>query len=309
MLRSTFLYLSRSKAARTFITKFPLAWAVASRFVAGEQIADAIRAIRELKARGLTATVDHLGENVSTETDAAQAANDCIQLLDAVQSSGVQSHASIKLTQLGLDLGDEVCFGNLRRVLDKAQAIGAFVRVDMESTAYTDRTLKLVRAAKDVGYDNIGTVIQSYLYRSEADVDALCADGIRVRLCKGAYQEPPDRAFPEKKDVDANYVKLSQILLAAAKENPALYPALATHDEAMIAAAKEYASGRNVPRSNFEFQMLYGIRRDLQEKLAAEGYNVRVYVPYGREWYPYFMRRLAERPANLWFFVSNFFKQ
>jgi len=309
MLRSLILYLSRSTTARTFVTKFPLSWAVASRFAAGEQVGDAIRAIRELTGRGLKVTADHLGENVSTEAEAAHAADENIQLLDAIQSSGVQSHLSIKLTQFGLDLGDEVCYANMRRVFDRAKAIGTFVRVDMESTDYTERTLNLVRAAKDAGYDNVGTVIQSYLYRSEADIRALCADGIRVRLCKGAYQEPPDRAFPLKNDVDDNYVKLSRALLAATKENPALYPALATHDEAMIAAAKDYVAAYQVPRANFEFQMLYGVRRELQEKLVAEGYNVRVYVPYGREWYPYFMRRLAERPANLWFFVANLFRR
>lgn len=309
MLRSPILYLSRSNSARTFITKFPVAWAVASRFAAGEQVADAIRAIRELTGRGLKVTADHLGENVSTQAEAAHAADEYVQLLEAIQSAGVQSHASIKLTQFGLDLGDEVCYANMQRVIEKAKTIGTFVRVDMESTDYTDRTLKLVRAAKVAGYDNVGTVIQSYLYRGEDDINALCADGIRVRLCKGAYQEPPDKAFPLKKDVDANYIKLSHTLLAAAKENPALYPALATHDEKMIAAAKAYVMANNVPRANFEFQMLYGVRRELQEKLVAEGYRVRVYVPFGREWYPYFMRRLAERPANLWFFLSNFLRR
>ena len=212
------------------------------------------------------------------------------------------------MTQFGLDLGNGVCFANLRRVLDRAKAIGTFVRVDMESTDYTERTLTLVRAAKDTGCDNVGTVIQSYLYRSEADIAALIEDGIRVRLCKGAYKEPPDKAFPNKKNVDANFVKLSHMLLAAAKQKPDLYPAIASHDEKMVAAAREYASSNGVPRSNFEFQMLYGIRRELQDSLLAEGYNVRVYVPYGAEWYPYFMRRLAERPANLWFFVSNLVK-
>ncbi len=309
MLRDLFLFLSHSKFARTLITKFPIARAASSRFVAGETIPDAVRVVRELKARGLMATADHLGENVSTQAEAARAADDCIRLLNEVSTDGIHSHVSIKLTQFGLDLGDEVAFANLRRVLDKARAANTFVRVDMESTDYTDRTLKLVRAAKDAGYDNLGTVIQSYLYRSESDVAALIEDGIRVRLCKGAYKEPPDKAFPEKKDVDTNYAKLAGLLLTAAKENPDLYPALATHDEAIVAAAKTFVNANQVPRSSFEFQMLYGIRRELQEALVKESYNVRVYVPYGTEWYPYFMRRLAERPANLWFFVSNFFRQ
>ena len=309
MLRNLLLFLSHSKTARALITKFPVARAVSSRFVAGETIPDAVRVVRELKARGMMATADHLGENVTTEAEAARAADDCIRLLDAVSTDGAHSHVSIKLTQFGLDLGDEVAFANLRRVLDRARALNTFVRVDMEGTEYTDRALALVRAAKDAGYDNVGTVIQSYLYRSENDVAALVEDGIRVRLCKGAYKEPPDKAFPDKKDVDANYIKLSHMLLAMARQNPALYPAIATHDEKMVAAAKSFVNSNQVPRSSFEFQMLYGIRRELQEALVAEGYNVRIYVPYGTEWYPYFMRRLAERPANLWFFVSNFFRR
>ncbi|MEK7786241.1 MAG: proline dehydrogenase family protein [Chloroflexota bacterium] len=309
MLRDLLLFLSHSKFARALITKFPVARAVSSRFVAGETIPDTVRVVGELKARGMMATADHLGENVSTEAEATRAADDCIRLLNEVSTDGIHSHVSIKLTQFGLDLGDEVAFANLRRVLERAKAANTFVRVDMEGTDYTDRTLALVRAAKDAGYDNAGTVIQSYLYRSEKDVAALIEDGIRVRLCKGAYKEPPDKAFPDKKDVDANYVKLSHMLLAAAKENPTLYPAIATHDENMVAAAKSFVNANQVPRTSFEFQMLYGIRRELQEALVAEGYNVRIYVPYGTEWYPYFMRRLAERPANLWFFVSNFFRR
>lgn len=308
MLRELLLALSHSKTTRKFITGFPVARAVSSRFIAGLTLADEIRAIRDLNAVGMMTSADHLGENVATESDAARAVEDYLNLLDEIAASGVRSHVSLKLTQLGLDLGQEICFANLRRIAERAQEIGAFVRVDMEGTEYTDRTLGVVRAAKDVGVDNVGTVIQAYLYRSAADIEALCADGIRVRLCKGAYQEPPDKAFPAKKDVDANYVRLTRALLAAAKTNQALYPALATHDEKMIAAAKEFAAANSIPLSSFEFQMLHGIRRERQASLAAEGYNVRVYVPYGTEWYPYFMRRLAERPANLWFFVSNFVK-
>jgi proline dehydrogenase len=308
MLRQPLLSLSNSKSARTFITRFPVSRRVSSRFVAGETVADAIRVIRESANKRLMVTADHLGENVSTEAEAERAAASYIQLLDEIAKNRVQSHISIKLTQFGLDLGDEVCFGNVRRVLERAKAIGTFVRVDMESTDYTDRTLAIVRSARDAGYDNVGTVIQAYLYRSEADIEALCRAGIRVRLCKGAYKEPPDKAFPEKSDVDKNYVKLTEALLAETKWNPTLYPAIATHDEKMIAAAKAFATANDVPRSAFEFQMLYGIRRELQEMLVKEGYNVRIYVPYGTEWYPYFMRRLAERPANLWFFASNFFR-
>jgi len=309
MLREFLLYLSHSKALRAIATHFPIARNVSARFVAGEKIKDAIRVMRDLYAKKMTTTMDHLGENVSTAEEAAHATDDYLRLLDEIATAGIQSHVSLKLTQFGLDLGEDIALSNLRRVLEKARAMKTFVRVDMEDTSYTDCTLKIVRAAKDLGYDNLGTVIQSYLYRTEADVKALCEDGIRIRLCKGAYQEPADKAFPLKKDVDANYVKLAQIMLDAAAVNPDLYPAFATHDENMIAPIKEYAAQKNIPRSSFEFQMLHGIRSELQYALAAEGYNFRVYVPYGTEWYPYFMRRLAERPANLWFFASNFFRR
>src|SRR5574337_175349 len=215
MLRELLLTLSHSKSARAFITRFPVSRRVASRFVAGVTIGDAIRVMRESNRRGMMVTADHLGENVTTEAEAARAAGDYNCLLDEIAKNGVKSHVSLKLTQLGLDLGGATCFANLRRVLDKARAIGTFVRVDMESTDYTDRTLAMVHAAKDAGYDNVGTVIQSYLYRSQADIAALSDEGIRVRLCKGAYKEPPDKAFPHKKDVDANFVKLAEMLLSA----------------------------------------------------------------------------------------------
>ena len=309
MLRDSLILLSRSKSLRAIVTHFPVARNVSARFVAGEKIEDAIRVMRVLYTKKMTTTMDHLGENVSTAAEAACAADDYLRLLEEVAAANLPSHISLKLTQFGLDLGEKVALANLRRVLERAKAMKTFVRVDMESADYTDRTLHVVYALKNSGYDNLGTVIQSYLYRSEDDVRALSAAGIRIRLCKGAYQEPADKAFPLKRDVDANYVKLAHILLDAAAVNPDLYPAFATHDEKMIAPIKDYAAQKNIPRSSFEFQMLYGIRTELQYALAAEGYNFRVYVPYGREWYPYFMRRLAERPANLWFFVSNFFRR
>lgn len=308
ILRNALLYFSRSRAVRTLVTQAPVSKAVAARFVAGDRLSDLIMVARGLNARGLEVTADHLGENVTTEAEAAAAANDYLRLLDDIADSGVQSHVSLKLTQFGLDLGDELCAANLRRVAERAKAVGTFVRVDMESTAYTDRTLAIVRAMRRDGFENVGAVIQSYLLRSEADIEALCRDGIRVRLCKGAYDEPPDRAFPSKGDVDSNYIKLTHALLRATAEQPQLYPAFATHDEQMVQAVIRFAQANGVSRADFEFQMLYGIRRELQESLVADGYNVRVYVPYGTEWYPYFMRRLAERPANLWFFVSNFFR-
>lgn len=301
--------LADSDWVRSAVTRLPGAKAVVARFVAGERIDDAVRAALDLTARGLLVTADHLGENVHTETEASRAADAYLHLLDALGSAGLKAHVSVKLTQFGLDVSDAVCSLNLRRVLDRARALGAFVRIDMESTAYTDRALGLVRAMKAAGYENVGAVIQAYLYRSEGDVASLCAEGIRVRLCKGAYREPPEKAFPKKKDVDANYLKLAQTLLGAAKQAPSLYPAFATHDEKMILAAKRYANEKGVASPSFEFQMLYGIRRDLQERASREGFNVRVYVPFGTEWYPYFMRRLAERPANVWFFLSNLVKK
>jgi len=280
----------------------------ARRFVAGETIDDALAAIRELNAQGITATLDHLGENVETREDAARATDDYLKVLDAIGQAGLTSHVSVKLTALGLDLGDDLCRENVARILAKAKEVGTRVRIDMESTEYTDRTLAIYRRLR-AEYDNVGIVIQSYLYRSEADIAALCEEGAHVRLCKGAYKEPPTRAFPKKADVDASYVRLMKMLLSAPARAKGTRAALATHDPKMIDAARQYAEEEMVPRDEFEFQMLHGIRRDLQQQLVADGYAVRVYVPYGTEWYPYFMRRLAERPANVWFIVSNFFKK
>jgi proline dehydrogenase len=300
--------LTQSDSVRALVTRLPVARSVVARFVAGERIEDAVRAAIELTARGLMVTADHLGESVDTQAQATEAADAYLHLLDAIASAHLKAHVSLKLTQFGLDIGEPVCAANLRRVLDHARASGTFVRVDMESSAHTDSVLRLVRTMKASGYDNVGAVIQAYLYRSAEDIATLCDEGIRVRLCKGAYREPPDKAFAKKRDVDTNYVRLVEVLLARAKQRPALYPAFATHDEKMIDAAKRFATEREIPSSSFELQMLYGIRRDLQDRSCKEGFNVRIYVPYGTEWYPYFMRRLGERPANLWFFVSNLFK-
>jgi proline dehydrogenase len=315
MFRAFFLYLSNAAWARWLITHFPLARRAARRFVAGETIGEAITTIRALNAKGITATLDHLGESVHTEAEATRAADDYLLALEQIAAADVRANVSLKLTQLGLDLDTEFCTRNVRRVLDKAKAAGNFVRVDMEGTPHTDRTLAVFRALRR-DFDNVGVVLQAYLYRTEQDLAALLAEKSRVRLCKGAYNEPADKSFPHKADVDANYVKLARILLAHAGEVPGLsadgrtppLPAVATHDEKMIAAAKAAAAEGQVPRDRFEFQMLYGIRRELQEQLAADGFSMRVYVPYGTEWYPYFMRRLAERPANMWFILSNFFR-
>ena len=307
-MRSFLLWLSRNKTVRSMTARLGFARRAARRFVAGETIDDAINVIRELNAQGIAATLDHLGENVETQDDARRATDDYLKVLDAIGTSGVQSHLSVKLTALGLDLGDDCCRENVARILAKAKAIGAFVRIDMESTDYTDRTLAIYRRLHQE-FDNVGIVIQSYLYRSEADIVALCQEGTKVRLCKGAYKEPPDKAFPKKADVDASYVRLMKMLLSAEARAKGARGAIATHDPKMIEATRRYAAEQMVPRDEFEFQMLHGIRRDLQHELAADGYAMRVYVPYGTEWYPYFVRRLAERPANLWFVMINFFRK
>jgi proline dehydrogenase len=307
MLRSFLLWLARNKTVRSWVTRWGLVQRAARRFVSGDTIGDAMAAIRELNALGISATLDHLGENVETAEDAARATGDYLKALDAIGASGVQSHVSIKLTALGLDLSDELCRANVRRILTKAQTIGVLVTIDMESTAYTDRTLAIYRDLHRE-FSGLGIVIQSYLYRSEADIAALCQEGAHVRLCKGAYQEPPVHAFPKKVDVNASYIRLMKMLLSPKARANNTFGAIATHDVKMIEATRQYAQEQLVPRDEFEFQMLYGIRRDLQKELAADGYGMRVYVPYGTEWYPYYTRRLAERPANIWFIVSNFFR-
>ena len=296
--------MSRSELLRRLITRFGFARRAALRFVAGEKIDDAIAAIRALNANGIRATVDHLGENVVSEADARRAAQSYLDVLERIGQDGVQSHASLKLTQLGLDIGDEFCRENVACVARRAKEIGTFIRIDMESSDYTDRTLAVFRSLRRE-FDNVGIVIQSYLYRSQDDIAALCQEGANVRLCKGAYNEPPERAFPKKADVDANYVTLTRMLLNGEARARGAYAAIATHDPKMIEAAKAYAAEQRAQRDRFEFQMLYGIRRDLQQQLARDGYAMRVYVPYGSEWYPYFMRRLAERPANVWFLLRN----
>jgi proline dehydrogenase len=314
MLREFFLYLSRAGWAQTFITRFPLARAMAMRFVAGESIAEAIKATRTLNAKGINVTLDFLGESVSTRVEAEQAAAEYVRALGEIAASGVRANVSLKLTQFGLDIDRDFCLENVRRVATKAQAVGTFVRVDMEGTPHTDLTLGIVADLRSE-FNNVGTVLQAYLFRTEADLLALADTGVRIRLCKGAYQEPAEKAYPEKADTDANYIKLSKLLLDRSSNAPTdptgrtpALAALATHDEKMIAAAKAYVAEKQIPRELFEFQMLYGVRAQLQEQLVREGYGVRAYVPYGTHWYPYFMRRLAERPANVWFFISNYFK-
>ncbi|NLX08445.1 MAG: proline dehydrogenase [Chloroflexi bacterium] len=310
MMRSFFLYLARATWAKSFIMRLGIARRTALRFIAGESLAEGIEATRALNARGLEATLDHLGESVYNEAGARQATQDYLELLNAIAESGVKATVSLKLTQLGLDVSEELCLENMRAILDCARLQGNHATIDMESSDYTDRTLALYRKLRDEeGFKCVGIVIQSYLYRSQADMQALAAEGAYVRLCKGAYKEPPDRAFPDKSDVDANYVRLVEEFLTPEARAAGAYLCIATHDEKMISAAQAHVKAHDVPYDSFEFQMLYGIRGKLQQELHDDGYHVRVYVPYGTQWYPYYMRRLAERPANVWFLMSNFFRR
>jgi len=321
MLRSFLIYLSKAAWAQKLVTSWSFAWRAASRFVAGERAEDAIRAIRTLNAKGINATLDHLGEHTSKAEEAANATEDILALLDEIDKAKVRANVSIKLTQIGMGLDERICTENLIRILERARQHQNFIRIDIEDTPYTDVTISIYEALLKRGFNTqvVGMAVQAYLYRAEGDVRALLEKGTRFRLVKGAYKEPPDKAYPKKADVDANYDLLTKILIDCnlKMENNRLspdgrvppIPSIATHDERRIAFAKQYAERGSLPKDAIEFQMLYGIRRDLQEQLVKEGYPVRVYVPFGTHWYPYFMRRLAERPANIWFFISNFFRK
>ena len=318
MLRAILIYLSKAAWARRIVTHWGFASRAASRFVAGETLEAAIQTITALNAKGTQATLDHLGEHTNDDEKARQATEDIVKALDGIEAAGVRANVSIKLTQIGLALGEELCAQNLKRILLHAKALGNFVRIDMEDSPWVDQTLALYRQMCESGCENTGVVIQSYLYRSAEDVEKIVGAGGRIRLCKGAYKEPAQVAYPDKKDVDASYDRLAARMIDGALEAgaPRISPdgripplvAIASHDPARLDFASEYAQKQGLPKDAIEFQMLHGIRRDLQEKMVELGYPVRVYVPYGTEWYPYFMRRLAERPANLWFFISNFFK-
>ncbi|MCB8953680.1 MAG: proline dehydrogenase family protein [Ardenticatenales bacterium] len=286
-----------------------MAWAVASRFVAGEAVQAAMSASKALNDQGMSVTLDFLGESVADATQARAARDEIARLLDEIAAAGVNANVSLKLTQLGMQIEPQMAEENLRYLLERARQHGNRIRIDMEDSPWTDTTLQIYRSVRDsAGLDNTGVVIQSYLYRSEADVARLIQEGAWVRLCKGAYAEPAAVAFPKKVDTDANYVRLMQMLLSEEARERGVYAGIATHDDNMINATIAYAQDNNIPPTAFEFQMLYGIRRERQLALVRQGYQMRVYVPYGTAWYPYFMRRLAERPANLWFFVSNFFR-
>lgn len=318
MLRSFLIYLSKAAWAQNLVTGWSFAWRTASRFIAGTKLGDAMQVVRDLNAKGINVTLDHLGEHTNTPEEAQQATDDIFATLDALGAEPTaRGNVSIKLTQIGLGLDEGLCAENLERILARARQNKTFIRVDIEDTPYTDKTINLYYLMREKGYDNVGAAIQAYLYRSEADTHRLLQDNTPIRLVKGAYMEPADKAFPRKQDVDANYDLLTKILIDASLATQSNLsadgrvppiPAIASHDPDRIAFAKQYAEKVGLPKSGLEFQMLYGIRRDLQEQLVKEGYPVRVYVPFGTHWYPYFMRRLAERPANIWFFISNFFK-
>lgn len=299
MLRDALIYLSGSNTARRFVHSAPGARAMARRFVAGETISDGVEACRELNRMGMSATLDYLGESVNNREEAIKAADVYIEMIDRLAAGKMNANVSLKLTQMGQDIDQAFLRQNIGRVIDRARNHDMFVRFDMEGSAYTQKTLDFFRSLWGEGYRNIGVVIQSYLRRSKGDIAQLNADKVRVRLCKGAYKEPASAAYQEKREVDDNYVELMQLLLEHGN-----YPGIATHDEAMIRATREFAKQRSIDPSRYEFQMLYGVRRDLQQMLVREGYRVRVYVPFGEAWYPYLMRRMAERPANLFFIVN-----
>jgi len=301
-VRRFLLFLARQDWLKNFMMRFQIFRRTAWRFVAGETIEDAVRAAREANLQGMKTTMDLLGENTLSREDASRTTEEILGMMERIHTEKVDCNVSIKLTQLGLGLGTDFCRQNLVVLLRRASELGGFIRVDMEDSPFTQRTLEVVaRAHKE--FSNVGTVIQSYLFRSEQDVRRLIGERIGIRLCKGAYLEPAAIAFRKKRDNDANYIRLMKLLLESG-----YYHGIATHDEDIVAATRRFAQEKGIPKDRFEFQMLYGIRRDLQQKLVREGYNVRIYVPYGKRWYPYFMRRLAERPANVIFILRNLFR-
>ena len=304
-MRQGLLWLSERQGVFNFVRRNGLARKFASRFVAGESIDQGVEAARELARRGITASLDLLGESVTAEAEAVAARDQYLRMLDQMAASGAEVNVSVKLTQMGLDIAEELCLANMTAILEKAAALHGFVRLDMESSEYTQRTLDFFRHRLfDRFGAHCGVVIQSMLRRSEQDIEDLVAMKARVRLCKGAYLEPPAVAYPDKGDVDRNYIRLMERLLTAGT-----YPGIATHDEAIIAHARDFVRRQGIGPDRFEFQMLYGVRRDLQERLRKEGFRLRVYIPFGTQWYPYLMRRLAERPANIAFFLGNIVRE
>jgi proline dehydrogenase len=302
MLRSTLLKLSESKGFANWVTTNGTTRRMSHRFVAGERLDEAIEAGQRCNDAGMMVTLDCLGENVATPADAQKARDTYLGIFDRIAQEKLKANVSCKLTQLGLDLSVEFCEGLMLSITERANGYDNFLRVDMEGSVYTQRTVELVKRVR-TQTPCVGAVIQSYLYRSETDIQDLLSYGCRIRLCKGAYKESQEVAFASKQDVDGNYVRLMRILLASG-----FYHAMATHDPRMIAETIRWAAEKKISKDDFEFQMLYGVRTDLQRKLVRDGYRVRIYVPFGQEWFPYFMRRLAERPANLGFFARNFLR-
>jgi proline dehydrogenase len=307
VLRDLFLAMSTNAWLRQFVVGFPLSRRVSRRFVAGETIDEAIQVVKKLRTQGIDVTFDQLGESVTNEAEARAAKDGYLRALDAIATNQVAAQLSVKLTQMGLDINLDLCLANMRQILTRAKQVSTLVTIDMEDSQHTQVTLNVFKTLREE-FDNVGIVLQSYLYRSEEDFKALIALGANIRLCKGAYKEPAEVAFPQKRDVDANYLKLAQLFFDSDGATNRAYLDLATHDEKIIAWAKEYVTTHQVDRRRFEFQMLYGIRSDLQRQIVAERYTMRVYVPCGTHWYPYFMRRLAERPANVIFLISNLFR-
>jgi proline dehydrogenase len=302
--RSALIWLSRHEGLKDFATRFRYFKKLTTRFVAGDTIDDVVPIIQELNAENITASFDHLNESVESSVEAENEVAEYLNILAKIDERRIRSNVSIKLTQFGLGIDPELAYRNARRVVEEAHRRGNFVRVDMEDSSVTQATIDIFKRLRaEFGLDEVGIVLQSYLYRTLADAEDLLKLPARIRICKGAYNEPPEVAFPEKKDVDANYVKVTQLLLSSG-----VYHGIATHDPKMIDAAIDFATREGIGKEKYEFQMLYGIRRDLQRQLARDGFNLRIYVPYGKHWYPYFMRRLAERPANIWFVLKNLAK-
>ncbi|HEV3219904.1 MAG TPA: proline dehydrogenase family protein [Candidatus Acidoferrales bacterium] len=302
MMRAILLKLSNSPALARWVTTHKTTRRMSQKFVAGEELDQAVAAARVCNGAGLKVSLDLLGESVTNATQAGAACDAYLHIFDRIAAEKLDANVSLKLTQLGLDIDAALCQEFVEKIVAHATSYGNFVRVDMEGSPYTARTIDLVKRVR-AKTPSVGVVVQSYLRRTESDVPGLLAAGCRLRLCKGAYKEPPDIAFPEKRDVDANYVRLMKLLLPSG-----IYHGIATHDPRMIAATEQFAAERGIGKNAFEFQMLYGIRTDLQRDLVRRGYTMRVYIPYGRDWFPYFMRRLAERPANMLFFLKNLFR-
>jgi proline dehydrogenase len=302
--RNALLYLSRQEGLKDFATRFRPFKKMTTRFVAGENIEEAVAAIRDINARGAGASFDHLNESVTSREETEAEVREYQNILARIDETGINSNVSIKLTQFGLDIDHELAYTNARAVVEDAARRGNFVRVDMEGSNVTQVTIDIFKRLRaEFGLNDVGIVMQSYLRRTVDDVKELLKIPARIRICKGAYNEPPEVAFPDKKDVDDNYVRIMRMLLASGT-----YHGIATHDPKMIEATQQFAAREGISKEAFEFQMLYGVRRDLQIGLARDGYRMRVYVPYGKHWYPYFMRRLAERPANVWFVLKNMLK-